>query len=226
MPRLLPLLAACLLPLPALASPRVLLELFTSQSCSSCPPADALLAELAQQPGVVALDLHVTYWDRTGWKDRYSLPEATARQQSYATLFGSDEVYTPQLIAGGRFQAVGSDAAAVRNAIAAARAEAARDDVPVTLEATPDGLRVATAAGSGAGTLYLVGLDPRHVTTIGGGENAGRQLTEVNVVRSLHPVAAWSGQAIRLDVPRPPGQDAVAFLQARDGRVLGVATAP
>ena len=93
---------------PQQAASPVVVELFTSQSCSSCPPADALLAELAAtRPDILALDFHVTYWDRLGWKDPYSLPQATQRQRRYSELWGRDNVYPPQLVAGGRHQAVG-----------------------------------------------------------------------------------------------------------------------
>ena len=106
---------------PRPAGSLIVVELFTSQSCSSCPPADDLLTELARtRPDILALDFHVTYWDRLGWKDPYSLPQATQRQRRYSELWGQDGVYTPQLVAGGRRQAVGSDRGDVLAAIAAA----------------------------------------------------------------------------------------------------------
>ncbi len=210
-------------PRPA-ASP-VVVELFTSQSCSSCPPADALLAELSRtRPDILALDFHVTYWDRLGWKDPYSLPQATQRQRCYAEQWGRDGVYTPQIVAGGRHQAIGSDRAGVLAAIAAAAA-----DSPATtlrLERTGAGLLLEASAGHGAGQLLLVGFDPAHTTRVAGGENGGRTLTEVNVVRSITPAGPWRGEAISLNAPTPAGERTALLLQADDGRVLAAAVLP
>jgi hypothetical protein len=208
-----------------IASP-VLVELFTSQSCSSCPPADALLARLAgSDPAILALDMHVTYWDGPAWRDRFSLPAATERQRAYARLFGLDSIYTPQLIAGGRFQAIGSDTSAVHAAIAAARADATPGPT-LRLAAHGTALHLDLGAGIGAGRLFLVGFDPAHETRIRGGENAGRVLREIDIVRSLAVVGAWTGAPLRLDLPAPSGRRAAAFLQAPDGRISAVAVLP
>ncbi len=226
-------LAVLLLALPALAaSPAraaspVLVELFTSQSCSSCPPADALLARLADASGILALDLHVTYWNGLGWHDPFSLEAATRRQRAYAGLLRLDEIYTPQLVAGGAHQAVGSDSAAVARAIAAARADAASSPtVPLRLGGEGDRLVVEIGAASGDATLWVAGFDDRHVTAIAGGENGGRVLTERHVVRELRPVGQWHGASIRLSAARPAGERVAAFLQASDGRVLASAVLP
>src|SRR5208282_5788557 len=109
----------------------IVVELFTSEGCSSCPPADALLAELAGRSDVLALSFHVDYWDRLGWKDPFSSPDATRRQHGYADLLGLATVYTPQMIVDGRWQAVGSDRSEVERALGSARRS--RDEVPVTL---------------------------------------------------------------------------------------------
>jgi hypothetical protein len=210
-------------PRPA-ASP-VVVELFTSQSCSSCPPADALLAELSRtRPDILALDFHVTYWDRLGWKDPYSLSQATGRQRSYAGHFGSDGVYTPQLVAGGRHQAVGSDRAAVLAAIAAAAADGPA--ATLRLERTGAGLALEAGAGQGTGQLLLVGFDPAHTTRVAGGENGGRTLTEVNVVRSIIPAGPWRGEAVSLHAAVPAGERTALLLQADDGKVLAAAVLP
>ena len=210
-------------PRPA-ASP-VVVELFTSQSCSSCPPADELLTELARtRPDILALDFHVTYWDRLGWKDPYSLPQATQRQRRYSELWGRDEVYTPQLVAGGRHQAVGSDRGDVLAAIAAAAAD--EPAAPMQLGRDAAGLVLDVGAGYGAATLLLVGFDAAHTTRVGGGENGGRTLTEVNVVRSLVPVGNWRGKAMILHAPQPAGQRTALLLQADDGRLLAAAVLP
>src|SRR5438876_198466 len=115
----------------AAAERPIVVELFTSQGCSSCPPADALLAELADRPGILALSFHVDYWDRLGWKDPFSSPAATRRQQRYADLLGLATVYTPQIVVDGKWQAVGSDRAEVERALGSARGR--RDEVPVAL---------------------------------------------------------------------------------------------
>ena len=203
----------------------VIVELFTSQSCSSCPPADALLAELSRtRPDILALEFHVTYWDRLGWKDPYSLPQATLRQRRYAEHFGRDGVYTPQLVAGGRHQAIGSDRAGVLAAIAAAAADGPA--ATLRLERDGAGLLLEVGAGHGAGQLLLVGFDPAHTTRVGGGENGGRTLTEVNVVRSISPAGPWRGEAISLHPSPPAGERTALLLQADDGQVLAATVLP
>ncbi len=209
---------------PARAEDRpIVAELFTSEGCSSCPPAEAVLAELARtRPDVLALGFHVTYWDRLGWADPYALPAATARQQHYAAGFGLDSVYTPQLVVDGRQEMVGSDRSAV---LAALRTAARQAGPPVALLLTPTdaGLRVSVAAGAGQGMLVLIGFDPLHRTAVARGENAGRVLTEVNAVRDIRPLGHWDGRAWQRVVPPPAGERVAAILQAADGQVLGAA---
>lgn len=204
-------------------------ELFTSQSCNSCPPADALLVELARdRPELLVLSFHVTYWDNLGWRDSFSLEEATRRQRRYAatiahSAYGAGQIYTPQLVVQGRRDAVGSNRRAALAAIAA-EAEAARPGVPlqVTDAAT---VVVQAGEGRGSGTLLLVGYDPLHVVPVRGGENGGRSLTYANVVRGLVTVGAWQGQAVRLHAVRPPGERLAVLLQSSDGGILGAARA-
>ena len=200
-------------------------ELYTSQGCSSCPPADALLTELQRtDPNLLVLDMHVTYWDRLGWKDPFSLPAATARQRQYGAAFGLDSIYTPQMVVDGHTQAVGSDRPAVRDAITQARAGAAA----VLLAVAPEGngVHLHAAAGPGRGTLLLVGFDRTHTTAVRNGENGGRTLTETNVVRSMVPAASWSGQPVDMTMPRPEGERVAVLLQAEDGRIVGAAALP
>lgn len=204
-------------------------ELFTSQSCSSCPPADALLVELARdRPALLVLSFHVTYWDNLGWRDSFSLEEATRRQRRYAATirhgaYGSGQIYTPQLVVQGRRDAVGSNRRAALAAIAA-EAEAARPGVPLQVT---DGaiVTVAVGEGRGAGTLLLVGYDPRHVVPVHGGENGGRSLTYANVVRGLVTAGTWHGQAVRLTAARPPGERLAVLLQSSEAGILGAARA-
>ncbi len=211
----------------ARAAPRpVVLELFTSQACSSCPPADALLGALAASPGLLALSFHVTYWNGPGWADPFSSPQATARQRAYAAAIGT-EVFTPQLVIDGRTSALGSDREAVQAAIAAARHDHASSPVPVpalTLGPAPAGLNATIGAGTGDADLLLIGFDPAHTTQIAGGENGGVTLHETNVVRSLRIIGHWTGTPMRLAVASPPGQKAALILQRSDGTILAAAT--
>ncbi|WP_424813516.1 DUF1223 domain-containing protein [Roseococcus sp. YIM B11640] len=218
------LAAPTLLVAPALAAtPLVVAELFTSQSCSSCPPADALLGEIAARPDVLALAFHVTYWDRAGWRDPFSLPEATDRQRRYAATlsgaYGRGQLYTPQLVVQGRRDVVGSDREAVLAALSAV-------EVPrVALSAALHQGRVVAQAGAGEGlgTLWLIGYDARHETQVQRGENAGRRLVDVNVVRSIERIGAWSGAALRAEEPKPAGEHVAVLLQGLDGVILGAA---
>lgn len=204
----------------------IVVELFTSEGCSSCPPADALLAELAAQPDVLALSLHIDYWDRLGWKDPYSSAEATERQRRYARLLDLGGVYTPQMVVDGRWQAVGSDRSAVENALAKARG--GRAPVPMTLALDRGRAQVGLGAGGNAGpaAIWLIGFDRRRVDAIAGGENSGRTLTHVDVVRGFAKIGRFTGSASTIAVPVPWRADRIAaILQASDGRILGAAVA-
>ena len=210
---------------PAWAAPPrrpVVAELFTSEGCSSCPPADALLVELARRPDVLALAFHVTYWNSLGWKDPFSLDLATARQRAYAAMLGESDIYTPELVVDGRQAVVGSDRAAVSMALDAASREASAPRL-LRLRVGDAGLHVDIAAGKGAGTVWLVGFDHLHRTAIGRGENSGRTLLEANIVRAARPVGHWTGAALSLDAAAPEGEQVVALLQAGDGHMLDAA---
>ena len=210
---------------PARAGERpIVVELFTSEGCSSCPPADALLAELASRPDVLALSFHVDYWDRLGWKDPFSSHEATERQNRYATLLDLATVYTPQIVVDGKWQAVGSDRADVEHALELARRSL--KEIPVTL-ALDHGQAQITLGPGGDGvsaSILLIGFDRRHVTAVRRGENSGRTLAHVDVVRGIEEIARFAGNAGEIEAPIPWNCDRVAVvLQAADGRVLGVA---
>jgi hypothetical protein len=219
------LLALCLTlaVTPAQAGERpIVVELFTSEGCSSCPPADALLAELAGRPDVLALSFHVDYWDRLGWKDPYSSRAATDRQNRYATLLALPSIYTPQIVVDGRWQAVGSDRAEVERALEVAGRD--RPEVPVTLALDHGQAQVALGPGSDgvAASVLLIGFDRRHVTAVKRGENSGRTLAHVDVVRGVEEIARLSADEIA--VPIHWHCDLVAaVVQGADGRVLGVA---
>lgn len=221
-PRTLILMAALLAGAAQAQARPVVVELFTSQGCSSCPPAEAVLLDLAQRPDVLALAFHVDYWDRLGWPDLYSSPEATARQRAYAGTFGNGQVYTPQMVIDGRWEGVGSRRGEVLAAIDAALADPGPE---VALRLGREGGRLAldVGAGQGVGRLLLVGFDPRAETAVPRGENAGRTILQANVVRSVEVVAEWDGRALALDRPTPLGESAALVLQAPDGRMLGAA---
>ncbi len=207
---------------PARARP-VVLELFTSQACSSCPPADALLGALqAGSPDVLALSLHVTYWNGAGWTDPFSSPQATARQRAYAHALGS-EVFTPQLVVDGGTSVLGSDRDALLAAIARAR-QAQVAGPAMTLTVSAAGMVATVGAGAGDATLLLVGFDPAHSTQIRGGENGGVRLDETNVVRSLLTLGAWHGAPLAVTVAAPAGLRAALVLQRADGTILGAAS--
>ena len=206
---------------PAVAAERpVVVELFTSQGCSSCPPADALLATLADRPEVLPLAFHVDYWNRLGWVDPFSSAWATARQGAYAAQMGSSQVYTPQAVVDGGRDVVGSNRAALDSAIAEARSG---PSVPLTLTASDAALQVAVGPAAPAdAVLWLVGFDDRHETPVRRGENAGRTLVDRNVVRSLTRLDGWTPGGT-IAAARPEGDRAAVLLQAADGRILGAA---
>ena len=206
---------------PALAAERpVVVELFTSQGCSSCPPADALLSTLADRPGVLALAFHVDYWNRLGWVDPFSGAWATARQNAYAAQWGADQIYTPQAVIDGATDAVGSDRSALETAIAAAKAD---PSVPLAIAAAAGTLQVTVDAAAPAGAvLWLVGFDNRHETPVRRGENAGQTLVDRNVVRSLTRLDGWAPGGT-VAAARPAGDQAAVLLQAPDGHILGAA---
>ena len=197
----------------------VVVELFTSQACSSCPPADALLGELAHRPGVLALGFHITYWNGTGWTDPLSSPAATARQEAYARRFNGGQVYTPEMVVDGEHDMVGSDRGKVLAAIAAAKPQAG---APVAFAA--DGRSVEIGRGAGSGRVLLVRYLRRRTTKIAGGENAGRTLSDANGVESLMTLGTWDGALQHFAVAPPvPGEGLAVVVQAPSGGFLGAA---
>jgi hypothetical protein len=213
-------LLASLSPVAGFAAERpVVVELFTSQGCSSCPPANAYLNELSRGRDVLALAFHVTYWDRLGWKDPFSLPAATDRQGVYGRRFG-DGSYTPEIVVDGAASMVGSDRGAVGPAIENAK-RAGSTAAAVKVIRNGEQVSIEVGAGSGNGRVLLIGFDHEHTTAIARGENGGRTLTEANVVRSFRSVGQWSGGALHLNERFPEGQDVAVVLEAPDGRVIG-----
>lgn len=211
----------------AMAAPRpVVVELFTSLGCSDCPPADTMLGNVRDRiPGVLVLDMHVTYWNTATWRDPYSLPEVDQRQRDYSALHGGVQVFTPQALVDGQQPFIGSDPRAMAAALNKARADvAANPGVPVTVGSGAQGISVQVGAGSGKGTVWLFGFDPNDSTPVHGGENAGATIKEVNVVRSITRLATWHGQPLQLNARAPTGKEFAVILQKADGTIVGAAS--
>ena len=204
----------------------VVVELFTSEGCSSCPPADAFLAELASRPEVLALSFHVDYWNRLGWKDPFSSAAATARQRRYAQLLRTDIVYTPQVVVDGHWQAVGSDQSAVEQAIGAAGRSSAAIPVMLSLDHGQARVVIGSVASGASGSVVMVGFDRRHVDAVRSGENEGRTLTHVDVVRGISEIGRFDRNGAAMEAPIGWHADRLAVLvEANDGRILGAAVA-
>lgn len=206
----------------------VVVELFTSQGCSSCPPADRLLGELARRPDVIALSVHVDYWDYIGWKDPFATPATTARQHAYAQTLKQRYVYTPEMVFNGAVHDPGTNAARVEKMLRQAAERVGKRANP-TLSALSGGrslIELPRTAGVPLSDIWLLGVDPRHVTSVGRGENRGATLTNVNVVRSLEKLATWNGEAARWTIPagKVGATTMVALVQTTDhGPILGAA---
>ncbi|MBN8994166.1 MAG: DUF1223 domain-containing protein [Rhizobiales bacterium] len=215
--------------------PRAVLELFTSQGCSSCPPADKLLGELAQRKDILALSLPVDYWDYLGWKDTLANHDFSERQKEYATARGDSDVFTPQMVINGGGRFVGSDKAAIESALTQAGSAL---PVPIDLASKPDATTVTIgAAGAGTptkGTIWLVMYERAVTVPIVRGENSGKTVTYTNVVRKLRPIAMWKGAPLSIDLPKSEVTQAkvtrcAVLLQAETetglpGAILGAST--
>ena len=210
-------------PLVASAAERpIVVELFTSQGCSSCPPANAYLNELTKaRTDVLPLGFHVTYWDRLGWKDPFSLEAATQRQDRYGHRIG-DGSYTPEIVVDGGSSHVGSYRDEIETAIRRAKRES-RTEAAVTIRKKGDRISVHVGDGSGTARVLLIGFDRHHTTPIRRGENAGSTFEESNVVRSIRSIADWSGAAMQADEAYPDGEEVAVILGAPDGRIVGAA---
>jgi hypothetical protein len=196
---------ASMTPLPASAGePRAVIELFTSQGCSSCPAADKVLGELSHDPTLVTLSLPVDYWDYLGWKDTLALHGHSNRERAYADTRGDREVYTPQVVVNGIMHVLGSDKAAIEQAIAQTRQSAAPLTLPVTI-AVADGkvsVNVPAANGENASAeVWLCPITGKAQVAIERGENRGHTLAYTNVVRRWVKLGDWSGKAETFSVP-------------------------
>jgi len=203
----------------------VVVEFYTSQGCSSCPPADELLGQLAQRDDVIALALHVDYWDYIGWKDSFGKAAHTKRQKGYAKAAGERTIYTPQLIVGGKDHVVGFRPMELADLIQKHRA--APDRVVMTVVRTGDRLSIKAKVANGPVHRMVVQLarfSPKETVAIERGENAGHTFTYHNVVRDWATVGEWDGMApLSLSVPAPDGPAAVIIQEAGYGPVVAAA---
>jgi hypothetical protein len=200
----------------------VVVELFTSQGCSSCPPADKLLGELAKRLDVVALGFHITYWDGAAWRDPFSRQSSTDRQTAYDRTLTGGQVYTPQMVIEGTVDVIGSDKDAVLSAIGAAKPVAI---APVTF--APDRRSITVGAGSAStgDKVLLARYLLSRSTHVGGGENANRMATDSNGVEALLTLGIWDGKAVTYPIEPPGENEGLAVLvQAPDGTMLGAAS--
>ncbi|MGO8843656.1 MAG: DUF1223 domain-containing protein [Methyloceanibacter sp.] len=249
MRRLLPASASALVTLaaitlvgPGLAGPGprsdshnpAVIELFTSQGCSSCPAADALLGQLAERPGFVALSYSVDYWDYLGWRDTLGSPANSERQRDYAKARGDGRVYTPQAVVDGVTHANGSDEDAIQAAVAAASVRLAQVKVPVSMHGEGDTLVIDVGAApetsdQRSATIWLAIAKEVEKVVVARGENRGRELSYHHPVRELTPIGMWHGEAVTLRLPlkdlETMGGDCLfALLQVEDsGPILGAA---
>jgi hypothetical protein len=229
-------IASCAL---ARAEPRALLELFTSQGCSSCPAADKLLGEFANDPSLVAISLPIDIWDYLGWKDTLASPAHTARQRAYARVRGDRQIYTPQIVVNGSMHVLGSDRAAIEGVIAQTDRNTAIMSLPVLLSGGGADLTVTvkkSAANEHAdGEVWLCPLARAVAVAIGRGENRGRMVTYHNVVRRWLKLGDFTGTDLTWSIPVSEieaGQVNAAAVIVQEGThdapgiILGAAFAP
>jgi len=208
----------------------VVVELYTSQGCSSCPPADALLGQLSARKDVLAVSLPVTYWDMLGWRDTLASETNTQRQKAYAKQLGRGGIYTPQMIVDGATDVIGSREQNVDAAIAARAGD--MQSIPVQLDGDKQQVHISVGSGPGRpardATIWMFGILPQATVKIGDGENGGRTVTYHNVVRGIRAVGTWKGDPVTVNLPRAeagPPHNGIAVLvqQGGYGRVLGAA---
>jgi hypothetical protein len=185
------------------ADPRAVIELFTSQGCSSCPPADKLLGQLATDPSLIAVSLPIDYWDYLGWKDTLADPRNSDRQRAYSHARGDREVYTPQVVVNGSVHALGSDRDAIQDAIALTRKNAMTLSLPVSMAVTGGHVLVTLPDGAEghSADVWLCGLTKAITVAVGRGENRGKTITYYNVVRRWLKLGMWTGKGENWNVP-------------------------
>lgn len=211
-----------------------LVELYTSQGCSSCPPADQFLQDLSDQPDVLPLSFHVDYWNSAQWRDPFSRKAFSLRQMAYQDSLKTDYVYTPQMVVSGRYAVPGGQRSAVMNAIEQSPTPAAQDVAPAMRALANDRVEIAVPAALdfAGGALYLAVYHSQQTTRIHGGENRGRTLRNTNIVKrlialSVHSGASQSFNFARADLDALPSDGIAVFIQsATDGSILAAAALP
>lgn len=202
-------------------APKGVVELFTSQGCSSCPPADRALETLAHQGGIVALSYHVDYWNYRGWADTLASPENTARQYAYARSLGRSGVYTPQAVLNGRDHLKGTDAETLDGRLEALRAKGQGMTVPVEASRKGDELAIRIGAGQGKADVVIVYFRQQQTVEVLDGENTGKTIDYVNSVTDVQTVGMWDGSALDLVLPAKmigtKGTDGFAILLQSSG---------
>jgi hypothetical protein len=213
---------------------RAVVELFTSQGCSSCPPADALLKTYADSKDILALSLPIDYWDYLGWKDTFASPANTERQRAYAKAFGIGPVYTPQAVINGSSQALGSSKADIDEAIEQTSKALDARRVPVRFLRQANSIIIATGATPEGvevkdGTIWLAVVQKSGSVPVKRGENGGRTLTYTNIVRQLTPIGVWNGKPVTIQLAqaafmRPEAEDLIVLIQEGEtGPIIGAA---
>ena len=218
----------------ASAPPRGVIELFTSQGCSSCPPADRLLGDLAKSPDLIALSFPVDYWDYIGWKDTLADPAFTARQKAYAAQRGDGQVYTPQAVIDGVTHVVGSDRMEISGALTSTARRKGAMTVPVGLSVANGKVAIDVGAappdGPRKAAVWLLDTIPSKTVAIGRGENSGRSVTYTNIVRKISKLGDWTGEPAHFEMASRLNQGGyVVLLQAGEpgpGPILGAAKTP
>jgi hypothetical protein len=211
----------------ASAAPRIVLELFTSQGCSSCPPADRLAAQLVNDPNFIVLSLPVDYWDRLGWKDTFAKHAFTERQRAYAIMRGDQQVYTPQAVLNGTEHANGAS----MMAIGASAETTTAPRLPVHVKLQGKSVDVSVEGGRpgspSASVVLLPYLGSREVV-VGRGENSGTKITYTNIVREIVKLGTWSGAPVsfKAELPGDEPYDGVVVLvqegtPEQPGAILG-----
>lgn len=206
---------------PAMAKSPVVVELFTSQGCSSCPPAEAYLHDLAKRPDVIALEFHVDYWDYIGWKDPYGKREYTDRQHAYAESLGQKYVYTPQIVVNGAVHEVGSKRNRIDKIIDGAMAKQPAESPRIYMMRSGDDIKVRIDGKPGAHAYHVVfvSYDGERVTEVSRGENTGRTLVSANIVRDIEEVGYWAGGPTdyKISIAEKKGDGGCAILVQEKG---------
>ncbi len=206
----------------------ILVELYTSQGCSSCPPADKFLGELVyESDDVIPLSFHVDYWNYIGWKDPFSAPDKSKRQRKYAQSLGLKTIYTPQIVIDGRLETVGSNRSQVLRLIEKAKNNFI--NIPINVEASGNNSIQINIAESKSikptsGDIILITYNSKHSTNVGRGENRGKRIVNYNIVQDIKYVGVWEGEKMILQTTLPQGTtDMVLLLQEKSqGRIFGI----